>query len=97
MCGRRHVQLETTPADESYTGETVDLSRQARTTAGAHQAAMWRGGFPWWTLWLIWPLILLLKTTIPFIAGSLAALAQISVPLVPVLLIVIGILLLRRR
>ena len=96
MCGRRHVQSETTTADETYTGETVDLSRQERATAGAHQAVMWRG-FPWWTLWLIWPLIILLKTTIPLLAGGLTALAQLSVPLVPILLIVIGILLLRRR
>ncbi len=96
MCGRRHVQPGTTTTGESYTGETVDLSRQARATAGTHQAVMRCGGFPWWTLWLIWPLIILLKTTIPLIVGYLAVLAQVIVPLIPVLLIIIGILLLRR-
>ncbi len=95
MCGRRHVQPGTTTTGESYTGETVDLSRQP-PAAGTCQAAMWRGGFPWWTLWLIWPLIILLKTTIPLIVGYLAVLAQVIVPLIPVLLIIIGILLLRR-
>jgi hypothetical protein len=47
-------------------------------------------------MWLIWPLFGLLKGALPFIAGSVAVLGQFVMLLLPLVLIVIGIMLLRR-
>jgi hypothetical protein len=61
-------------------------------------AQIW--GFPWWTLWLIWPLIGLAKLVTPLVLNTLAAmtgsLGERGALLVALLLIVAGIALLRR-
>jgi len=83
-------------ARESYTGETRRLDHQAHMGSTLRLAA-WRGGFPWWTLWLLWPLIGVLKAAVPVFWGGLAALSQVTVPLLPLVLIGIVLVVLWRR
>ena len=90
-------------AEGAYEGETVRLDTQregqeARPETGRH------GHFPWWTLWLIWPLVGLVKWLVPVLLATIGAVAgalsQLSAPAFgpwPILLIVVGIILLRRR
>lgn len=94
MCKRRTMQAAV--ATEPYEGETIRFDPQGRLE-GSARSRRHCGGFPWWTLWLIWPLIGLLKWSVPLLLGVVAGLGQLTVPLIPVLLIVLGLLLLRRR
>jgi hypothetical protein len=50
-----------------------------------------RGGFPWWTLWLLWPLIGVLKAAVPAVWSGVATLSQVTVPLLP-MVVVVGVL-----
>lgn len=94
MCKRRTMQP--VAATQPYEGETIrfDSQRVSEREAGSSHHC---GGFPWWTLWLIWPLIGLLKWSVPLLLGVVGSLGQITVPLIPVVLIVLGLILLRRR
>lgn len=94
MCKRRMMQAVV--ATEPYEGETIRFDPQSSMESSA-QSRRHCGSFPWWTLWLIWPLIGLLKWSAPLLLGVVAGLGQLTVPLIPVLLIVLGLLLLRRR
>jgi hypothetical protein len=89
MCGKRTVG----EYREAYEGDTVRLT--ADGTRDGKQCG-W-GAFPWWMLWLIWPAIGLVKWTAPFVAESYSALMAASVPLLPVLLIILGLALIVRR
>jgi hypothetical protein len=87
-----------------YEGQTIRLdSRDAISHERRDQHGCGRhGGFPWWTLWLIWPLIGLLKWFVPLYLGALTAVfAQLSMagvaPFVAIALIVIGLILIGRR
>ena len=90
-------------AEGPYEGKTVRLDAQQATEVKRHKVAHC-GMFPWWTLWLIWPLIGLFKWLVPAILAGIAAVAGAlsELPLLaagpwPILLIVVGIMLLRRR
>jgi hypothetical protein len=92
------IQREAAPA----TGPTTRLNDGEFVEAqnGTLHARSWRTAhFPWWTLWLIWPLIGLAKAVAPTLLGAIGAVSQWYVPLLPVLLIVLGaaLLLARRR
>jgi hypothetical protein len=89
MCGRKHERVR-----EAYEGETVRLSSGGAAERGGRCG--W-GAFPWWTLWLIWPAIGLVKWTAPLVAGAYTELMTFSVPLLPVLLILVGLALIVRR
>jgi hypothetical protein len=97
MCGGKRAMRATAggPAEEwaggARTGETTRLG--AVRGEGGHAC----GRFPWWTLWLIWPAIGLVKWTAPLLLGLYAELAALSVPLLPVLLILAGAALIARR
>ena len=105
MCRQHFHTVETrmAVAEGAYEGETVRLDtqregREARRESGRH------GHFPWWTLWLIWPLVGLVKWLVPVLLGAIAAaagaLSHLPAPAFgpwPILLIVAGIILLRRR
>ena len=105
MCKRHHRQDErrTETPEQPYEGETRRLDPQGgeavmRRPFGRH------GHFPWWILWFIWPLALLAKGMVVTIATAVSALAtaiaagSVSIPpFLPVLLVVVGIMLLKRR
>jgi hypothetical protein len=100
MCKRYTYTPEAQLASEgAYEGQTMRLDRR-QDEWGVRRAAghYWR--FPWWTLWLIWPLILLLKWTVPLalsvISTAAGALNGLSAPIVALVLIAVGIALLRR-
>jgi hypothetical protein len=105
MCKRKRYLLDQPMiAEGGYEGQTIPLNtrddawgeRREQRGCGRH------GGFPWWTLWLIWPLIGVVKWFVPLYLGALTAgLAQLSTagaaPLVAIALIVIGLVLIGRK
>ena len=104
MC-RRHIkatEMRTATAEGPYEGETVRLGTQHDGQAA--QGIARHGHFPWWSLWLIWPLFGLVKWLVPALRAGIAAVAGTlsELPLLaagpwPILLIVVGIMLLRRK
>ncbi len=93
MC--RSHRAEHRPAMETvaYEGETRRLSLESETGSNA---CRWRG-FPWWSLWLLWPLAMLLKALVPVVGGSIALLMQpivLEITLLPLILIGIGLMVL---
>jgi hypothetical protein len=101
MCGPKRRTADAagaeTRSDESYEGATIRLGSEQALIRPTKSCGWHGGGFPWWTIWLIWPLMGLIKTSAPAIITGVTAVAQLSVPLLPLLLIVIGLWLLRRR
>lgn len=95
MCKRRTTATQGALARESYTGATRRLDHQA-ARGGTLRLAAGRGGVPWWTLWLLWPLFGVLKAAGPVVWSGMAALSQVTVPLLP-LVVVVGVLVLLRR
>jgi hypothetical protein len=89
MCGKR----ARSEYHESYEGDTMRLAA-GQAAHGKH--CNWTA-FPWWTLWLIWPAIGLVKWTAPLVAETYTTLMAASVPLLPVLLILLGLALIVRR
>jgi len=103
MCKRKSYQIDrpAIAANGAYEGQTVRLD--AHGIARAEREIGRLGGFPWWSLWLIWPLIGLLKWVVPIYLGALTALrdaistqAQPVAIVTAVLLIVAGLALIRR-
>jgi hypothetical protein len=61
MCKRRqHTPMARLAAGQAYEGRTVLLDTPHDRPA-AHRCRR----FPWWTLWLLWPLLVGLKWLIP--------------------------------
>jgi hypothetical protein len=87
MCGAKR-RLRAAGADYPADGETVrlvDLPRGEGRRCG--------GGFPWWTLWMLWPLFWLAKGSMALAAPIVAWLGQpvvLSVSPLPLLLIGAG-------
>ncbi len=103
MCKPRTQSSEPHRSTEerAYEGETVRLDPNQAPAMG--RTMQWRrGGFPWWSLWLIWPLFGLIKWLVVAAAGLVTNVAG-ALPepalftLWPVALIVIGLVLLRRK
>jgi hypothetical protein len=109
MC-KRHTYQANAPAMASqgaYEGKTTRLAygeiASVEGYAPNDRPIKRYGHFPWWSLWLIWPLIGLLKWAVPIYIGALAALrdsistqAQPVAMIAAVLLIVAGLMLIRR-
>lgn len=96
MC-RTHDQARDQRQESAvYTGETSRLGRDGRAES---QQCRW-GGFPWWSLWLIWPLVVVLKHVGPLAVDAIGAIyAYLSAAgglALPIALIALGIALLRR-
>lgn len=94
MCGTK--RRPTNQFGESYEGQTTRLNTE--TQNGVCRSA-WRG-FPWWTLWLIWPLIGLLKGAGSALTTGWLMLGTLAVPLnivLAIVLITVGVALLLRQ
>lgn len=96
MCKRHTHHEQNVYADTTtptvYDGDTVRLSDQRPTRRHCG------GGFPWWTLWLIWPAIGLFKliaANAVSVVGSVSSVTALQI-IAAVLLIVAGVVLLRR-
>jgi hypothetical protein len=91
-------------AGGAYEGQTVRLDRREVEPAQDSSARAGRGefcarAFPWWTLWLIWPLFAAFKglaAPLPAALVGLGGLPPVLAAAVAVLLIAIGWLLVRR-
>ena len=103
MCKRtyRHEQIAPVAAG-AYQGQTIRMS--GSDGPGSERRHNWARGFPWWALWLIWPLIGVLKWAAPMSASALAALRdnvgafeRPATALVALAMIIIGLALIRRR
>ncbi len=95
MCKRRITETQGATAHGSYTGALRRLDHHA-PMGSAFRLAAGCGSFPWWTLWLLWPLFGVLKAAGPVVWSWMAALSQVTVPLLP-LVVVIGMLVVLRR
>lgn len=93
MCRSRRTEYRPAIEPAAYDGETRQLALESETGSSA---CRWRG-FPWWSLWLLWPLAMLLKALVPVVAGSFALLMQpivLEITLLPLILIGIGLVVL---
>lgn len=109
MC-KRHARRMVPPAlasEGAYEGETArlesgELDRMWDGRSRAERRGACRGGFPWWALWLLWPLFFVLKPLAMAARGAMAsvagpvALADLPAALLAVALIVAGLLLVLR-
>jgi hypothetical protein len=103
MCKRKSYRLgqPVMAAEGPYEGQTVRLAA-GDLPSGDRQVRGRCAGFPWWTLWLIWPLIGLAKWFIPLYLGAAAAVlgplsAAGAAPFVAVALILAGLVLISRK
>lgn len=95
MCGKKRQRM-VNEYGESYEGQTTQLNQD---NTHYHRPSTCRT-FPWWTLWLIWPLIGLLKGLSGALLAGWLALGAIAVPLnvlVAIGLILLGVMLLVRQ
>ena len=95
MCKRSITDTQGMTARDSYTGVTRRLDDH--TPLGTLRSAAGRGAFPWWTLWFLWPLTGVLKVAVPVVWSGVVALSQVTVPLLPVVVIVGVLVVLWRR
>ena len=96
MCKRReHMPTAQLAADHGYEGRTLRLG-----SAPDLPTVRRCRHFPWWTLWLLWPVLASLKWLVPLWLGAAATLAgALSTSggvIVAAVLIAVGLLLIRR-
>jgi hypothetical protein len=104
MCKRKHYQIDqpALAAEGAYEGQTMRLDSRGGGSQERRHSCRQAGKFPWWTLWLIWPLIGLAKWFVPLYSGAVGAgLARLSAaglaPFVAIALIAVGLVLIGRR
>ena len=102
MCNRttHRMDMSAMATEGAYEGQTVRLDQ--RDIANVERRVDRHRSFPWWTLWLIWPLIGLAKWFVPLYLGAFTAVVtQLSTagaaPIVALALIAVGIVLIRRK
>jgi hypothetical protein len=91
MCGYKR-ELRAAGADYPADGETVRLTDLAQ--GGGRRCSP---GFPWWTLWLLWPLFWLAKGALHMVAPVVAWLSQpvlLAISPLPIILIAAGLVVL---
>lgn len=85
MCGHKR-ELQTAAAGYPADGETVRLTDLPRA-----EGRSCRAGFPWWTLWMLWPLFWLVKGGFFLAAPVIAWLGQpLAFTITPLPLILVG-------
>ncbi len=103
--GRGNRREEAAPDAQRtpYEGETVRLDAERQERTGYYNSARWHA-FPWWMLWFIWPLMWIVKGLVLAVAGlvgaageALPAAGSFGFSFWPILLIILGIALWRRR
>lgn len=97
MCGKKRAVVPASTPGEAYEGQTQRLHAEG---APYTKQRCSHHGFPWWTLWLIWPLIALVKHAGAAMFGGWALLGSVLIPanvLLAVVLIVAGAALLLRN
>lgn len=94
MCKRRVADMRVNETQAGYEGQTIRL-KDNHGSLVYHQRA--RHHFPWWALWLIWPMIGLVKWLVPLMVGVVGTVAEIVLPIIPVALILVGVWLLFRK
>lgn len=90
MCGQKRAKTSLT--NSPYEGSTQRLNQEQTLTA--------RRTFPWWTLWLIWPLMSLVKYASATVFAGWAALGGLAVPanvLIMLALMIVGVVILLRE
>jgi hypothetical protein len=105
MCKHKNqrIDMPILAAEGAYEGRTMRLDRADRSVdRRSEHGSAGRGGFPWWTLWLVWPLIGLAKWFVPLYIGAVTPIgAQLSAagaaPFVAFALIAVGLVLIFRR
>lgn len=93
MCRTNRAEHRHFSENAAYEGETQRLALHSEPGSST---CHWRG-FPWWSLWLLWPLALLSKALLPIVAGGFAWLTRplvFEITVLPLLLIGIGLALL---
>jgi hypothetical protein len=95
MCKRREY-----PPTAQFAGGQAYEGRTMRLDVPHQPAARRCRHFPWWTLWLLWPLLASLKWLVPLWLGAVATVANtLSASggvMVAAILIAAGLLLIRR-
>lgn len=98
MC-KRYTSEAQLAGEGAYESQTLRLDLNERGRIPNARPA--RISAPWWALWLIWPLIALVKWSTPLAAAASAAIAgslgATGAPIAALLLIAAGIILLRRN
>ena len=86
MCGTRRA-LRSAPSVGPYQGETIRLS----AISAEIRPSCRPGGFPWWTLWMLWPALAGLKWAAAFAGPLLGTLLQpMTLTVAPLALLLIG-------
>lgn len=97
MCGKKHWREQSETDTRVYDGQTQRLQAGKRGRGFADTSYR---TFPWWTLWLIWPLISLMKGVWFMLANSWNSLSVFVVPVnivAALVLIAVGATLVLRR
>lgn len=86
MCGTRRA-LRRAPSEGPYQGGTIRLS----ATAVEARPSCRPGGFPWWTLWMLPPMLAGLKRATAFAGPLLTTLLEpMTLIVAPLALLLIG-------
>ena len=103
MCKRAYRREQMVAAAGGYEGQTMRMDSLDEPRSERRHMC-WSRGFPWWTLWLIWPLIGLLRWAASLSTSALAtfrdnigAFDRPATALVALALIIVGLALIRRE
>lgn len=97
-CGNRRTESRDTPAhpreyNGAYEGQTIQLNAEQAVATVHHTRRC--SAFPWWTLWLIWPLFGGIKAVTAALPSTLLALTglwqQIGLSVLAIVLIATGV------
>ena len=105
MCKQKlyRTDMSVDRAQAAYEGRTVRLDQYSGWTERSPELASRRSNsFPWWSLWLLWPLIVLMKSIGPGMLVGATALVDrgyltIASPIAAIALMIIGLVFIIRN